>query len=79
MDSDQTPGRPGQQEATRPEGIEEDTMQIVRWSTSFVTPLISARAPRPRPHLLSFGAIEHDNPQRPRDQSDNVGKPTRIR
>ena len=27
MNSDQTPGRTGQQEATRPEGIEQDTVQ----------------------------------------------------
>ena len=41
MDSDQTPGRTGQQEATRPEGIVQDAVQNVRWPTSFVTPLIS--------------------------------------
>ena len=28
----------------------------------------------PRPHLLRFGATEPDNPQRPKDQFDNVGK-----
>ena len=74
LDSDQTPGRTGQQEATRPEGIEEDTVQNVRWSTSFDTPLISCLGTETKTTFLSFGATEHDNPQRPRDQSDNVGK-----
>ena len=41
QDFDQTPGRRGQQEATRPEGIVQDTVQNVRWPTSFVTPFIS--------------------------------------
>ena len=40
LDTDQTLGRTGQQEATRPEGIEEDTVQNVRWSTNFDTPLL---------------------------------------
>ena len=74
LDSDQTLGRTGQQEATRPERIEEDTVQDVRWSTSFDTPLISLLGPDTKTTFLSFGATEHDNPQRPRDQSDNVGK-----
>ena len=51
LDTDQTLGRTGQQEATRPEGIEEDTVHNVRWSTSFDASLISLLGPDTRPHL----------------------------
>ena len=54
LDFDQTPGRTGQQEATRPEGIEEDTVQNVRWSTSFDTPLIFCLGPETKTTFLSF-------------------------
>ena len=53
LDSDQ---------ATRPEGIEEDTVHNVRWSMSFGTPLISLLGPDTKTTFLSFGATEHDNP-----------------
>ena len=69
----------GEQASRKPpgqKGLNKTQCKNVRWPTSFVTPLISARAPRPRPHIR-VGATEHDNPQRPRDQSDNVGKTDR--
>ena len=53
LDSDQ---------ATKPEGIEEDTVHNVRWSMSFGTPLISLLGPDTKTTFLSFGATEHDNP-----------------
>ena len=53
-DTDQTLGRTGQQEATRPEGIEEDTVQNVRWSTNFDPHLFFSWALTPRPHFVTL-------------------------
>ena len=35
-------------------GSNKTQCKNIRWPTSFVTPLISARAPRPIPHILSW-------------------------
>ena len=51
MDSDQTRGRTGQQEATKPEVIEQDTVQNVRWPTSFVTPTYFLLGLRDQDHI----------------------------
>ena len=74
LDFDQTPGRRGQQEATRPEGIVQDTVKMSAGQRALLPHLILTRASRPRPHRLSFGADRARQPKRPRDQSDNVGK-----
>ena len=64
----------GKQEATRTEGIVQDTVENVCWPTSFVTHLLLARAPRPRPHLLSLWSNRARQSTTAERQSDNVGK-----
>ena len=50
MDSDQTPGRTGQQEAPGQKGSYK-TVQNVRWPTSFVTPTYSLLGLRDQDHI----------------------------
>ena len=62
LDFDQTPGRRGQQEATRPEGIVQDTVKMSAGQRALL------------PTSSEFWSHRARQPKRSRDQSDNVGK-----
>ena len=79
LDFDQTPGRRGQQEATRPEGIVQDTVKMFAGQRALLPHLFLTRASRPRPHRLSFGATEHDNLNGRETNLTMWVKPARIR